>query len=91
MYQDENVCSVKDNWAGVISKCLQMGVFPSIVFYEKLADEYEDDAIYEARRGLDLVNNTSVLNNLQALATQIDDAKKRLPKVEISHEKENDG
>ena len=81
MYQDENIYSVKENWAGVISKCMWMRVFPSIVFYEKLADEFEEDAIYEARPGLDLVNSNSVLNSLQVLATQIDLENDREPKV----------
>jgi len=67
LYDDDRLSFVHDNWTGVLSSCLENGAYPTILFYEKLVS-FEEDALYEQRRGFDLVKIE--LGDLQKLANQ---------------------
>mmetsp|Transcript_23394 Transcript_23394/g.29052 ORF Transcript_23394/g.29052 Transcript_23394/m.29052 type:complete len:91 (+) Transcript_23394:1739-2011(+) len=53
-YDDERLSFVRDNWTGVLSSCLESFAYPTVLFYEKLVS-FEEDALYEPRRGFNLV------------------------------------
>ena len=52
----------------MLSSCLENGAYPTILFYEKLVS-FEEDALYEQRRGFDLVKIE--LDTLQKLANRL--------------------
>ena len=48
-YNDSTLRFVQDNWSGILQECIEYKVFPTVLFFEKLAS-VEDDAEYAQRK-----------------------------------------
>ena len=70
LYDDDHLSFVQDNWTGVLHSCLDNQAIPTVLFYEKLVSDIEEDAEYKKSREFTYVKLE--LNALQKLAQQFE-------------------
>ena len=70
LFNDEKLSFVKDNWTGVLNDCIEKGAYPTVLFYEKLADDKGNEIDFKRSRGF---SDISVeLSTLQRAANEQD-------------------
>ena len=47
MYNDNSIKNFTGNWPSVVEYCIGDNFYPTVLFYEKLASEEEEDADYK--------------------------------------------